>query len=173
MDEKSVAGRPAGLWRRLAALLYDLLLVVALAFAATFAFLPFTNGEAILASTQGALGYVYRALLLLLAFGYFGGSWTRSGQTLGMKAWRIELVTAAGHRLRWPGALARFLLGTGISILAVIGAWYLRRPANALAGAGAAALVAPLALNFGWIPFNAARQSLQDLAGGARVQRLP
>lgn len=173
MDEKSVAGRPAGLWRRLAALLYDLLLVIALAFAATFAFLPFTHGEAILASTQGAFGYAYRALLLLLAFGYFGGSWTRSGQTLGMKAWRIELVTAAGDRLRWPGALARFLLGTGMSILAAIGAWYLRRPANALAAAGAAALVAPLALNFGWIPFNAARQSLQDLAGGARLRRLP
>ena len=173
MDGKSVAGRPAGLWRRLAALLYDLLLVIALAFAATFAFLPFTRGEAILASTQGALGYAYRALLLLLAFGYFGGSWTRSGQTLGMKAWRIELVTAAGDRLRWPGALARFLLGTGMSILAVIGAWYLRRPPSALAAAGAAALLAPLALNFGWIPFNAARQSVQDLASSARVQRLP
>jgi uncharacterized RDD family membrane protein YckC len=173
MDGKSVVGRPAGLWRRLAALFYDLLLVIALAFAATFALLPLTHGEAILASTQGALGLLYRALLLLVAFGYFGGSWTRSGQTLGMKAWRIELRTAAGDRLLWPAAVARFLVGTGMARLAVVGAWYLRRPANALAAAGAAALVAPLALNFGCIPFNGARQSLQDLAGSVRVLRVP
>ena len=173
MDGNSVAGRPAGLSRRLAALCYDLLLVIALAFAATFALLPLTRGEAILASTPGGLGLLYRALLLLLAFGYFGGSWTHSGQTLGMKAWRIELVTAAGDRLRWPAAMTRFLLGTGMALLAVLGAWYLRRPANALAAAGAAALVAPLALNFGCIPFNGARQSLQDLAGSVRVLRVP
>ena len=60
-----------------------------------------------------------------------------------------------------------------MAILAVLGAWYLRRPANLLAGAGAAALVAPFALNFLWIPFNAARQSLQDVAGSARVVRVP
>ena len=173
MDRKSDAGAPAGLWRRLAALLYDLLLVVALAFIATFAMLPLAGGEAILASTQGAMGHAYHAVLLLIAFGYFGWCWTHGGQTLGMKAWRIELQTAAGGRLNWPGAAGRFLLGTGMAFLAVLGAWYLRRPASLLAAAGAVALVAPLALNFGWIPFNAARQSLQDLAGSARVVRVP
>jgi uncharacterized RDD family membrane protein YckC len=173
MDGKSAAGSPAGLWRRLAALFYDLLLVVALAFFATFAMLPLTGGEAILSSTQGAIGHAYHAVLLLITFGSFGRCWTHGGQTLGMKAWRIELQTAAGGRLNWPGAAGRFLLGTGMAILAVLGAWYLRRPANLIAGAGAAALVAPFALNFGWIPFNAARQSLQDVAGSARVVRVP
>jgi uncharacterized RDD family membrane protein YckC len=172
MDAKSTAGQPAGLFRRLAALLYDLLLVTAIAFAATFAMLPLTGGEAILASTQGAIGHAYHAILLLLAFAYFGGSWTRSGQTLGMKAWRIQLGAAGGGRLRWGAAAFRFLLGTGMAFLAVLGAWYLRRPANAIAAAGAAVLLAPLVLNFAWIPLNAPRQSLQDLAGRARVLRL-
>ena len=172
MDGKSEPGRPAGFWRRSAALFYDLLLVIALAAVATFAMLPLTDGEAILDSTQGAIGHAYHAVLLLLAFGYFGRSWTGSGQTLGMRAWRIELQTAAGGRLGWPGAAGRFLLGTGIALLAVLGAWYLRRPASALAAAGAAALVAPLALNYGWIPLDAAKRTLQDLAGGTRVVRV-
>ena len=57
MDHESTTGAPAGLFRRLAALLYDLLLVVALAFVATFAMLPLTQGEAILTATQGLVGH--------------------------------------------------------------------------------------------------------------------
>lgn len=167
-----VAGAPAGLLRRLAALFYDLLLAIALAFVATFAMLPLSRGEAILSSTQGFLGHAYHALLALLAFAYFGWSWTRSGQTLGMRAWRIRLEPAAGGRLTWTESLIRFLLGTGLAWLAAIGAWYLSRPGFPLGAAGAAALVAPLVLNYAWIPFDAERRSLQDLAGRARVRRV-
>ncbi len=106
---------------------------------------------------------------LLVVFAYFGWCWTRSGQTLGMRAWRLELQDAAGRRLGWPGAIARFLLGAGIAFLAVLGAWYLRHAEDWLQSAGAAALLAPLVLNFAWIPFDGAGRSLQDLAGGARV----
>ena len=91
MDEESATGTKAGLLRRLAALAYDLLLVIAVAFVATFAMLPLTGGEAILTSTQGPVGHLYHAVLLLAVFAYFGWCWTQSGQTLGMKAWRIRL----------------------------------------------------------------------------------
>ena len=171
MDHKSGAGQAAGLLRRLAALFYDLLLVIALAFAATFALLPLTRGEAILASTQGPLAHAYHALWLLAVFAYFGWCWTRSGQTLGMRAWRIALRDAGERRLGWPGAVARFLLGTGIGFLAVLGAWYLRHSDGWLQSAGAAALLMPLVLNFAWIPFDASGRSLQDMVGGARVVR--
>lgn len=172
MDHKSTAGRPAGLLRRFAALFYDLLLVTALAFAATFAMLPLTRGEAILAATQGTVAHAYHAVLLLVVFAYFGWCWTRSGQTLGMRAWRLVLQDAAGRRLGWPGAIARFLLGAGAAFLAVLGAWHLRHTDNGLQSAGAAALLAPLVFNFAWIPFDGAGRSLQDLAGGARVVRI-
>jgi uncharacterized RDD family membrane protein YckC len=172
MDEESAAQSPAGLPRRLAALLYDALLALALAFAATFAMLPLTGGEAILASTQGALGHAYRGVLLVVLFAYFGGSWMRSGQTLGMRAWRIQLVDAAGRKLGWSGAIGRFLLGTGMLVLAVLGAWQLRWPAGTLAAAGGVALLLPLAVNFAWIPFDGAGRSLLDLATGARIRRL-
>src|SRR5688572_33303917 len=119
MDRQSTTGVPAGLMRRLAALAYDLLLVLAVAFAATFAMLLLTGGEAILASTQGALGQAYRAACLLIVFAYYGGSWTRNGQTLGMNAWRIRLQLDGGGTLGWAGALLRYLLGATIGWLAI------------------------------------------------------
>ena len=171
MDAKSRAGQPAGLLRRLAALFYDSLLVIALAFVATFAMLPIAHGEAILVSTQGALPHAYHAVLLVIVFGYFGWCWTRSGQTLGMRAWRLELQDAGGRRLGWPAAMVRFLLGIAIALLAALGAWYLRRLDNGMQSAGGAALLAPLVLNFAWIPFDGGGRSLQDLACRARVLR--
>lgn len=173
MHGNSTAGQPAGLLRRLAALFYDLLLVAALAMAATFAMLPFSEGEAILDSTQGALAHVYRAVLLLLVFGYFGASWTRSGQTLGMRAWHIELRSETGGSLRWPGAAVRFVLGACMSLLAMLGVFHLVRPASPLAAVGAAALLAPLVLNFAWTFVDPGKRSVQDIACGARFLRRP
>jgi uncharacterized RDD family membrane protein YckC len=172
MDDESTAGAPAGLFRRLAALFYDLLLVTALAFVATFAMLPLTGGEAIVPGTQGFLAHAYHALLATLAFAYFGWSWTRSGQTLGMRAWRIRLESSGGKRLDWAESLMRFLLGLGLAWLAALGAWYLARPGFPLGNAGAAALVAPLVVNYAWIRFDAGGRSLQDVAGSARMRRI-
>lgn len=163
---------PAGLPRRLAALFYDLLLVIALAFAATFAMLPLTGGEAILASTQGVVAHAYHAVLVLATFAYFGFSWTRSGQTLGLRAWRIALEAADGRRLGWTAAAARFLLGGALGVLAALGLGYLRDADGPLSAAGAAALAAPLVLNYAWVPFDRAGRSLMDVAGGARMRRL-
>jgi uncharacterized RDD family membrane protein YckC len=79
MDQESTTGAPAGLFRRLAALLYDVLLAIAIAFIVTAAMLPLTHGEAILSATQGLVGHLYHAVLLLAVFAYFGSCWTRSG----------------------------------------------------------------------------------------------
>jgi uncharacterized RDD family membrane protein YckC len=172
MGDESTIGKPAGLLRRLAALLYDLLLVLALAFVATFAMLPLTHGEAILTSTQGFIGRAYHALLVTAFFGYFGWCWTRTGQTLGMKAWRMKLETDIGGRLGWKGAAGRFLLGTGIAVFAIIGLWYLGVPGSAFAHAAASLLVAPVIVNFGWILYDPAGRSLLEVAGRTRVMRL-
>ena len=172
MGDESSKGTPAGLARRLVALLYDALLVVALAFVVTFAMLPLTHGEAILTSSQGAIGGAYRALLCAVAFGYFGWCWTRTGQTLGLKAWRMRLETDIGGRLDWTGAAARFLLGAGLGVLAGIGLWYLRTPGSSLHRAGAALLAAPLVANFLWMYVDPARRSLLDVAGKTRVVRV-
>ena len=171
MDEEST-GTPAGLIRRLAALLYDLLLIVALVLVTGFALLPLTRGNAVTHAVQGSAGYAYHAFMALVVYVYFGWCWTRTGQTLGLKAWRMRLVGETGGRIRWSGAVLRFLLGYGIALLAAIGAWYLTRPLRPLAGAGAALLVAPLVLNFVWIPFDSAGRSLVDIACRSRIVRV-
>jgi uncharacterized RDD family membrane protein YckC len=172
MGDESSKAAAAGLLRRLAALLYDLLLVVALAFVATFAMLPLTHGEAILTSAQGVVGRLYHALVFAVVFGYFGWCWTRTGQTLGLKAWRARLVTDIGGRLGWAGAAGRFLLGGGLAVLAIAGLWFLRAPGSDLARAGAALLVAPAVFNYLWIVVDRQRRSLLDIAGRTRVVRL-
>ncbi len=172
MDGESTTGAPAGLLRRLAALFYDALLAIALAFAATFSMLPFTRGEAIMSATQGLLAHAYHALLAILVFAYFGWSWTRSGQTLGMRAWRIRLESTGGRHLNWAESLVRCLLGAGFGWLAALGAWYLSRPDRPAGYAGAMALMAPLVVNFAWTAFDREGRSLLDLAGRARVRRV-
>lgn len=171
MDEESKTGAPAGLFRRLAALLYDLLLTIALAFIATFAMLPFTHGEAILTSTQGAIGYLYHVILFLIVFAYFGWCWTQSGQTLGMKAWRIRLLAAGGRRPNWAEALLRFTLGAAITLMAVAGVAYLLRSGRWPDSVIGLLLLLPALLNFAWIAFDGSARSFQDLAGKLRVMR--
>lgn len=97
------AERRPGLGRRLAAMAYDAMLVVAVLFAATAAVIPLTGGEAIHPHHPLYTGY-----LVAVVFAYFGWFWTHGGQTLGMRAWRLRLVSAAGTPVGWRLALLRF-----------------------------------------------------------------
>ena len=106
-----ISGTPAGFGRRLAALLYDALLLAALLMIFTGGALFFTHGEAVVPATAGAWVYLYRAGLVLLIAGYYLLNWLRSGQTLGMRAWRLRVVTDSGRPLAWKAAVLRALLG--------------------------------------------------------------
>jgi uncharacterized RDD family membrane protein YckC len=97
----------AGLLRRLGAMVYDALLVIAVLMVVTALFLPFTGGEAITPAQSGAIEYVYRLIMLLLIVGFFGVFWTRQGQTLGMAAWRLRIERMDGQRLTWADTLKR------------------------------------------------------------------
>ncbi len=104
---------PAGLLRRLGAMVYDTILVIALM---AFTLIP------IVAISNG---YVYGApvqtLLFLELYGFFAYFWFTRRQTLGMLAWRLTIqthnhkpITLNQVTLRWVGALASFLcLGLG------------------------------------------------------------
>ncbi len=94
---------PAPLWRRLAAAAYDGLLLVAIWLVVVMADL-FLRGAAGLPYNA----HVLQALLFLAATYFFGRSWTRGGQTLGMRAWRLQLRRTDGQPVNWPTALARF-----------------------------------------------------------------
>jgi uncharacterized RDD family membrane protein YckC len=101
---------PAGLARRLGALLYDALLLAALWMATTALFLPFTGGEALDPVRTPRLELLYRAALIAVLVGFYGLSWTTRGQTLGMAAWRLRVEREDGARLTWPDVLRRLAL---------------------------------------------------------------
>ena len=103
---------------------YDSLLVAAVLFAATALVLPLTGGEAVRPHQP-----VYTAYLVAVTFVYFGWFWTHGGQTLGMRAWRLRLVAAAGGGVSWRRALVRFAAALLSSLPLAVGyLWVLVDP---------------------------------------------
>jgi len=102
-----LSGRDAGFGRRVAALIYDSFLLVALLVVYTFAALLFTGGHAILRDTVGAWYIVYRWGEIAVVAAYFMLNWLRSGQTLGMRAWHLRTVSSAGKPLTVQAAFIR------------------------------------------------------------------
>ena len=143
----SIAPVRAGLLRRLAAMLYDGLLLIGVLMLATALFLPLTGGEAVEAGRNPVLGWLYRAALLALIVGFFGVFWTLRGQTLGMASWRLRLERDDGTLLGW-GDTVRRLAWAIVSLL-------------------------PLGLGFLWILFDPERRAWHDRLSRTRVVVLP
>ena len=97
--------RPAGLPRRLASGLYELLLLAALVLIATFPFLA-VFGD----STHGWRRHVLQGWVLLVCGAYFVGFWSSGGQTLPMKTWRIRLLRGDGGPVGRGRAAHRYVL---------------------------------------------------------------
>ena len=115
----------AGVLRRLGAMLYDSLIVLALMFIVTALFLPFTAGEAITPGESGALERIYQAALLIVVVLFFCVFWTWRGQTIGMLAWRLRVQRPDGSTLTWRDALLR-LAGACVSVAALgLGYWWI------------------------------------------------
>jgi uncharacterized RDD family membrane protein YckC len=106
-----ISGANAGFGRRLAALVYDFLLLAALLMIYTGGALFFTHGAAVVPATAGAWVYLYRAGLVLVIGGYYLINWLRSGQTLGMQAWRLRVVTDSGLPPALKAAALRAVFG--------------------------------------------------------------
>jgi uncharacterized RDD family membrane protein YckC len=159
----------AGVFRRLAALAYDLLLVLAILFVGTVLVLPLSGGEAITAAAQGPVAYIYRLYLAALAFGYFGWSWTRGGQTLGMMAWKIRIEGRTGGVPDWRAALTRFGTGLVLVLATVAGLWLLRGPGWSAVDLAGLLLLAPAPGNYLWLWLDRAGGTLQDRLCGSRI----
>lgn len=106
-----------GLWRRLLSMVYELLILVAVLFIASFAFhLVFRD--------TGSLYFrpAFQLYLLLIAGIYFTWFWMHGGQTLPMQTWKLRVISVDGNQLSLKQAIARylfavigfFLLGSGI-----------------------------------------------------------
>jgi len=113
---------PPGLLRRLGAMAYDTLLLLALLMMLSYPYVWLTGGDhpGLLVKT------LYQIYLLAICFLFYGGFWVRGGQTLGMRTWRIKLVRRDDEPITWIDALKRFgsawvsLLCLGLGFLWVL-----------------------------------------------------
>jgi len=113
---------PPGLLRRLGAMAYDTLLLLALLMMLSYPYVWLTGDDhpGLLVKT------LYQIYLLAICFLFYGGFWVRGGQTLGMRTWRIKLVRRDDEPITWIDALKRFgsawvsLLCLGLGFLWVL-----------------------------------------------------
>jgi uncharacterized RDD family membrane protein YckC len=142
---------PAGLARRLGAMIYDSFLVAAIWILITGLHLVLMRHglgvplERIGAGTAQVLSL--RLALLLGAFAFFAFFWTRGGMTLGMQAWRLRVQTPDGYSITLAQAAVRFL--------------------------AACLSIAAFGLGYVWILIDRERRSWSDIASGTRVVVLP
>ncbi|ULQ45729.1 RDD family protein [Flagellatimonas centrodinii] len=135
----SATALPAPLWRRLLASVYDGLLLLAMWMSALLVEVLITDAIGVQRAPE-----MTRLVLLSLAFGFFGWFWTHGGQTLGGRAWRLQVQRSDGEPLRLPDAMLRF-----------------------------AASVTWLPLGMIWCLFDREHRALHDRIAGTRVVVLP
>lgn len=121
---------PASFWRRCASLMYDGLVVIAFAMLTTVVYLLIIQGfisagllslgehpdVSALIQESPVLYTLRSALLVLVSMAFFSYFWVKSGQTIGMRAWRLKVQTKDQQLLNWPTAMLRSfcaLLGFG------------------------------------------------------------
>ncbi|HEY5776891.1 MAG TPA: RDD family protein [Xanthomonadales bacterium] len=97
---------PCPLPRRLMAMLYDTVILLGLLIVATALALPFGDVNKV-----ALHDFWFTLWLLVVCFAYLGGCWRYGGMTMGMRAWRLKLVSADDRIISWPRCLLRFLVG--------------------------------------------------------------
>lgn len=119
MQDSAIAPATAPFLARIAAMVYESLLVAAVLFVASFIIIPVV-GE-MNAAWQRHLFQIYITGVL---FAYFSAFWLRSGQTLAMKTWRIRLIDRNGGPITAKQAVVRFFVALIGLLLAGIGFWW-------------------------------------------------
>lgn len=142
---------PAGLARRLGAMLYDSLLLLAIWIAITTLHVAVVRNWFGVSPEEVGSGVwqvmSLRLLLVLAAFGFMAFFWRRGGMTLGMQAWRLRVQTHDGAPISLRQALIRFAVGA-ISLV-------------------------PLGMGLWWVLLDGQRRSWSDIASGSQVVVLP
>jgi len=159
----------ASLWRRLAALGYEALLLAAILIVAGFVLSPLVSPAPALDAARRVpipslpARVVTFVTLVLAGAAFYGWSWTGGRRTLPMKTWRLRLVRRDGAPVDAKSALTRYAAG-----------WL--GPAVALATYAALApgdhrgfAIAIAALNYAWALVDRDRQFLHDRLAGTRL----
>ena len=93
----------SSLVRRLAAILYDSLLLFALMALVTIPFIAMHGGEFVEPESPP-----HQMALFIVIYAFFVGFWSRKGRTLGMQSWGLQLQTMDGKIPAMSTASLRF-----------------------------------------------------------------
>ncbi len=91
------------LTRRLLAMLYDAVILLGLLLLASATALPFGDVHKL-----ALRDFWFTLWLLAVCFVYLGACWRYGGMTVGMRAWKIKLVSGTDKFISWPRCLLRF-----------------------------------------------------------------
>lgn len=116
--------RPAPLWRRIAALVYDVFPLIGLWMVTAFVCLFAAGRHYDPANPEWGFRLILQLVLSAVTIVYFLVSWVRIGQTIGMRAWKLKLLREDGEKMDVSRALARFFLALLSLGLAGIGFWW-------------------------------------------------
>lgn len=174
----AAAARPAGLARRLAASVYESLLLTALLIGVGFALLPLVSptpdpAAAPMPSRANADRSVYAiapearhlSAAVIFAVGgiYCGWFWSAGRRSLAMKTWRLALATASGGPVTVPTATLRYL-ACWVGPALAIASYQALEPLGY--GRWASLL---LAVNYAWAFIDRDRLFLQDRVARTRL----
>jgi uncharacterized RDD family membrane protein YckC len=159
--------------RRIALNLYEMLVLFGV-LAFTFLVPHLTLGVLFEVTAPSAIlmAHVY----LVLAF-YFMWYWTKTGQTLAMQTWRIQLVSEDGSIMKRSQALMRFAIGSLWLIPAAL-LLFINIKMNPGASMGGSVSIIFFSITLFLWPLSALldrkdRQSIPDRWSGTRLVQLP
>ena len=109
----------SGLGRRLGAVLYDALLVLALLFLASLPFIAVRGGQPVEAGDP-----VYRLTMVAVAWLFYAVFWSRYGRTLGLQSWRLRIETPDGRKPTFAAASLRFFAAIVSWLPLGLGFWW-------------------------------------------------
>lgn len=121
----------ASLGRRLGAILYDGIVILALWMVVGFIVLSLFGVEEArtLEGETVVLDPLYRVTLftamILSALAFFTGFWMHSGQTIGMLAWKIRIRNRDGSAINFRQSCIRFASSALSLLLLGIGHWWM------------------------------------------------
>ena len=90
------------IWRRIASLLYDTVLLIALVIIMYMPLLSFNIEQNLILKVAGQI-YIY--LIIQYFFVWF---WVNGNGTLGMKSWKIKITDNNGNKVSYKQAIIRF-----------------------------------------------------------------
>ncbi len=161
----AAATLPCPLWRRLLALVYDLLIVVALVMVVGLLCQLATGGRLISTGAKTVIPIWYQALQALVVAAYFISAWRHGGQTLGMRPWRIRVTRTDGGTPSLRQALIRVLVAAAPLLLLALA------PALGLQTV-LWTLLAVWAGEFATALFDPRRRALHDMVAATEIRLL-